>query len=74
MPPRKTKKPTPPPALQTTLRLTPAELAPIEADRAAMSEGGVPIKMGAYLKHAAMSYARLRKLEARMLATGDGEP
>lgn len=47
-----------------TLRFTGPEIEPIELDRREIVGAGVPAKIGAYAKHAVMSYPRLRKLEA----------
>lgn len=60
MPKKSTKKgPT-----QISMRLKPAELEPLDADRKALP--GVPVSRNTYAKHAVLSFPKLRKLEERV--------
>jgi hypothetical protein len=62
MPQKKPKKK----AKAITLRFTGEEIAPLEHDRRDLAGSGVPVKIGAYAKHAVQSFPRLRKLEAAL--------
>lgn len=46
---------------QISMRLKPAELEPLDADRKALP--GVPVSRNTYAKHAVLSFPKLRKLE-----------
>ncbi len=53
----------------TTIRFSNEEIAPVEADRLLIAKsGGIPVRFGAYCKHAAMSYPRLRRIEQALRA------
>lgn len=58
MPQKKPKK-----RIAVTLRFEPAAMALLEADRREISNGGPASTRSSYLKHAALSYPRLRKIE-----------
>lgn len=45
---------------QISMRLKPAELEPLDADRKALP--GVPVSRNTYAKHAVLSFPKLRKL------------
>lgn len=45
---------------QISMRLKPAELGPLDADRKALP--GVPVSRNTYAKHAVLSFPKLRKL------------
>lgn len=55
------KKPKPPARRSHHLCFNLEEQAMLDADRASLP--GVPPKIGGYLKHAALSYPKLRRLE-----------
>lgn len=54
------------------LRLNDTERAALDADRKSMP--GIPVKRGAYVKHAVMSFPRLRRLEELLLAASTDSP
>lgn len=55
---------------QISMRLKPAELEPLDADRKALP--GVPVSRNTYAKHAVLSFPKLRKLEEHVRSLAGG--